>query len=70
MHCTIDEDGLRGTEISGSAGGLDVPRQMPLKLISKHVSKAKFVSQIARIMNEMPVSEEEFGCNREDSVTL
>ncbi|KAF3812926.1 hypothetical protein GH733_019268 [Mirounga leonina] len=38
---------------------------MPLKLISKHVSKAKFVSQIARIMNGMPVGEEEFEYNKE-----
>uniref|UniRef100_A0A452U4B8 Uncharacterized protein n=1 Tax=Ursus maritimus TaxID=29073 RepID=A0A452U4B8_URSMA len=58
-------DHILRTISSGSAGGLDIRRPMPLKLISKYVSKAKFVSQIAGTMNGMPVGEEEFEYNKE-----
>uniref|UniRef100_A0ABI7VX75 Hakai C2H2 zinc finger domain-containing protein n=1 Tax=Felis catus TaxID=9685 RepID=A0ABI7VX75_FELCA len=55
MESADTDNGLPGIESSGSAGGLDVHRQIPLKLISKHMSKAKFVSQIPRTKNGIPV---------------
>uniref|UniRef100_A0A8C6ZYG0 Uncharacterized protein n=1 Tax=Neovison vison TaxID=452646 RepID=A0A8C6ZYG0_NEOVI len=41
---------------NSSGGGLDVRRQMSLKLIFKHASKANSVSQIATTMKGMPVA--------------
>uniref|UniRef100_A0A667I9I3 Uncharacterized protein n=2 Tax=Lynx TaxID=13124 RepID=A0A667I9I3_LYNCA len=64
MESADTDNGLPGIESSGSAGGLDVHRQIPLKLISKHMSKAKFVSQIPRTKNGLPVGEE-FEYNKE-----
>lgn len=65
MPSTASNDGLLGTENSGSGGGLDVRRQMSLKLIFKHASKANSVSQIATTMKGMPVGEEEFEYNKD-----
>lgn len=49
----IDND-LQGTNSSGSLGGLDVRRRIPIKLISKQPNKTKPAPRAPRIMNRMP----------------
>ncbi|OWJ99732.1 PHEX, partial [Cervus elaphus hippelaphus] len=53
------DNGLPCTQSSGLSGGLEVPRRIPSKLISKQQS----VSQTPRTMNWSPAGEKEFECN-------
>ncbi|XP_040852018.1 E3 ubiquitin-protein ligase Hakai isoform X3 [Ochotona curzoniae] len=45
---------LQGTNSSGSLGGLDVRRRIPIKLISKQANKAKPAPRTQRTINRMP----------------
>uniref|UniRef100_A0A9L0SYD0 Cbl proto-onco like 1 n=1 Tax=Equus caballus TaxID=9796 RepID=A0A9L0SYD0_HORSE len=45
---------LQGTNSSGSLGGLDVRRRIPIKLISKQGGKAKAAPRTPRTINRMP----------------
>nr|KAF6469066.1 Cbl proto-oncogene like 1 [Molossus molossus] len=45
---------LQGTNSSGSLGGLDVRRRIPIKLISKQGNKAKPAPRTPRTINRMP----------------
>ena len=49
----IDNE-LQGTNSSGSLGGLDVRRRIPIKLISKQGNKAKASPRTPRTINRMP----------------
>uniref|UniRef100_A0A8C3TIC8 E3 ubiquitin-protein ligase Hakai n=2 Tax=Catharus ustulatus TaxID=91951 RepID=A0A8C3TIC8_CATUS len=62
---------LQGTNSSGSLGGLDVRRRIPIKLISKQTNKTKPAPRTPRSMNRMPSKtqagdEEEFDYNKEE----
>lgn len=70
LFSCIDND-LQGTNSSGSLGGLDVRRRIPIKLISKQPNKTKPAPRAPRIMNRMPSKaqagdEEEFDYNEEE----
>lgn len=58
MDPTDVDGGLPGTESSGSSGGLDVQRLIPVNLIFQQVSKGRSVSQTLRTMNGMRPGEE------------
>lgn len=58
MDPTDVDGGLPGTESSGSSGGLDVQRLIPINLIFQQVSKGRSVSQTLRTMNGMRPGEE------------
>lgn len=45
---------MQGTNSSGSLGGLDVRRRIPIKLISKQTNKTKPAPRTPRNMNRMP----------------
>lgn len=62
---------LQGTNSSGSLGGLDVRRRIPIKLISKQGNKAKASPRTPRTINRMPAKappgdEEGFDYNEEE----
>uniref|UniRef100_A0A2K6GQ05 E3 ubiquitin-protein ligase Hakai n=1 Tax=Propithecus coquereli TaxID=379532 RepID=A0A2K6GQ05_PROCO len=62
---------LQGTNSSGSLGGLDVRRRIPIKLISKQANKAKPAPRTQRTINRMPAKappgdEEGFDYNEEE----
>ncbi|XP_026516675.1 E3 ubiquitin-protein ligase Hakai, partial [Terrapene carolina triunguis] len=66
-----NDNDLQGTNSSGSLGGLDVRRRIPIKLISKQPNKTKPAPRAPRIMNRMPSKaqagdEEEFDYNEEE----
>ncbi|XP_007669171.2 E3 ubiquitin-protein ligase Hakai isoform X3 [Ornithorhynchus anatinus] len=48
------DNDLQGTNSSGSLGGLDVRRRIPIKLISKQTNKAKPAPRAPRSMTRMP----------------
>ncbi|XP_010579391.1 PREDICTED: E3 ubiquitin-protein ligase Hakai [Haliaeetus leucocephalus] len=65
------DNDLQGTNSSGSLGGLDVRRRIPIKLISKQTNKTKPAPRTPRNMNRMPSKtqagdEEEFDYNKEE----
>lgn len=49
----IDNE-LQGTNSSGSLGGLDVRRRIPIKLISKQANKVKPAPRTQRTVSRMP----------------
>uniref|UniRef100_A0A8C4TRV9 Uncharacterized protein n=1 Tax=Falco tinnunculus TaxID=100819 RepID=A0A8C4TRV9_FALTI len=49
-----NDNDLQGTDSSGSSGGLDVHRRIPIKLISKQTNKTQPALQTPRTMNRMP----------------
>ncbi|MGH0128622.1 UNVERIFIED_CONTAM: hypothetical protein FKN15_058451 [Acipenser sinensis] len=66
-----NDNDLQGTDGSGSLGGPDVRRRIPLKLINKQVIRNKATARTPRIMNRIPskpqnVDEEGFGYNEEE----
>ncbi|XP_072715840.1 E3 ubiquitin-protein ligase Hakai isoform X1 [Ciconia boyciana] len=66
-----NDNDLQGTNSSGSLGGLDVRRRIPIKLISKQANKTKPAPRTPRNMNRMPSKtqagdEEEFDYNEEE----
>ncbi|XP_074808582.1 E3 ubiquitin-protein ligase Hakai isoform X2 [Natator depressus] len=68
--CYARNNDLQGTNSSGSLGGLDVRRRIPIKLISKQPNKTKPAPRAPRIMNRMPskaqAGDEEFDYNEEE----
>ncbi|KAG8142630.1 hypothetical protein E2320_005844 [Naja naja] len=64
-----NDNDLQGTNSSGTLGGLDVRRRIPIKLISKQTIKAKPTPpRPTRNMNRVPskAGEEEFDYNEEE----
>ncbi|KAG5845976.1 hypothetical protein ANANG_G00144860 [Anguilla anguilla] len=65
------DNDLQGTDGSGSLGGPDVRRRIPIKLISKPVIRSKPVVRPQRAMNRLPSKsqtgdEENFGYKQEE----
>ncbi|XP_036373916.1 E3 ubiquitin-protein ligase Hakai isoform X1 [Megalops cyprinoides] len=65
------DNDLQGTDGSGSLGGPDVRRRIPIKLISKQAIRSKPVVRPQRAMNRLPsqsqtVDEEGFGYKQEE----
>ncbi|XP_059241885.1 uncharacterized protein LOC132007645 [Mustela nigripes] len=50
----LADNELQGTNSSGSLGGLDVRRRIPIKLISKQGNKTKTAPRAPRTINRMP----------------
>lgn len=50
----IIDNELQGTNSSGTLGGLDVRRRIPIKLISKQANKVKPAPRTQRTISRMP----------------
>uniref|UniRef100_A0A8C2GAS6 Uncharacterized protein n=1 Tax=Cyprinus carpio TaxID=7962 RepID=A0A8C2GAS6_CYPCA len=55
----IKNNDLQGTDGSGSLGGLDVRRQIPIKLLSKQTERGKLPTRPQRPDTRLPSKNEE-----------
>uniref|UniRef100_A0A8C1Z1R8 Uncharacterized protein n=1 Tax=Cyprinus carpio TaxID=7962 RepID=A0A8C1Z1R8_CYPCA len=56
-----NDNDLQGTDGSGSLGGLDVRRQIPIKLLSKQTERGKLPTRPQRPDTRLPSKNEEGG---------
>ncbi|XP_042191093.1 E3 ubiquitin-protein ligase Hakai isoform X3 [Callorhinchus milii] len=71
VFCISKDKDLQGTDGSGSLGGIDVRRRIPIKLISKQSNRNRVPSRTQRNMNRnssksLSTNEEGFDYNKED----
>uniref|UniRef100_A0A8C2FA22 Uncharacterized protein n=1 Tax=Cyprinus carpio TaxID=7962 RepID=A0A8C2FA22_CYPCA len=61
----VHHNDLQGTDGSGFLGGLDVRRQIPIKLLSKQTERDKLPARPQRPSTRLPSKSEEGWCAEE-----